>query len=350
MLAGLALAACSEAGPPPAKPPVRVRAIEARASNYAPVFTLTGVIAARTETNLAFRVGGRVSEKLVDVGAHVRPDTVMARIAPQEQQSDLRAAQAGVDAAQAQLKQAAATFERQQQLLARGFTTRASYDQAQQALGVAQGSLAAAESQLQSARDTLSYTDLRAGVSGIVTAANVEAGQVVQAAQTIFTVAFDGDRDAVFNVDEALLTSLPSPPSVQISLLSNPRITAPGFGRELSPVVDQRTGTIRAKVGIPNTPREMTLGAAVAGTAKGQARPAILLPWSALFSDRGQPAVWTIAPASKAVSLARIDVLAYESGFVVVAKGLEAGQEVVTAGVQLLRPGLVVEVAKGTGE
>ncbi|MER9416018.1 biotin/lipoyl-binding protein [Mesorhizobium sp. M0306] len=106
-------------------------------ANYAPRTSLTGVIAARTLNNLSFRVGGRVAERLVDVGQHVDQGTVLARIDPQEQEFDLRSAQADLDAAQAQLTQAAAAFERQKTLLAQGYTTRRDYDAAEQASKVA---------------------------------------------------------------------------------------------------------------------------------------------------------------------------------------------------------------------
>ncbi|WP_245523652.1 biotin/lipoyl-binding protein, partial [Mesorhizobium sp. M8A.F.Ca.ET.167.01.1.1] len=106
-------------------------------ADYAPRTSLTGVIAARTLNNLSFRVGGRVAERLVDVGQHVDQGAVLARIDPQEQESDLRSAQADLDAAQAQLTQAAATYQRQKTLLSQGFTTRRDFDSADQTLKVA---------------------------------------------------------------------------------------------------------------------------------------------------------------------------------------------------------------------
>lgn len=340
----LVLTACQGEQAPVVKQPLRVKAAEAMPTNYAPVLSLTGIIAARTETNVSFRTGGRVSERLVEVGDHVDAGAVLARIDPQEQQSDVRAAQAAVDAAQANVRQTTAAFQRQQTLLNQGFTTRREYDEAQQAMQVAQSSLDVAQSQLQNAKDALGYTELRAGAAGVVTAREVEAGQVVQAAQTIYTIAEDGDRDAVFNLNESALVVMPANPAVTITLLSNPRITAAGVGREISPVIDPRTGTIRAKVGIANTPPEMALGAAVSGSVTARPRQAVILPWESLFSDRGAPAVWTVDRLTSTVALTPVTVLSYNSGTVALSRGLAGGQQVVTAGGQLLRPGQTVEV------
>lgn len=328
------------------KLPVMVTTQTVALADYAPRTSLTGVIAARTLNNLSFRVGGRVAERLVDVGQHVERGMVLARIDPQEQESDLRSVQADLDAAQAQLTQAAATYQRQKTLLSQGFTTRRDFDSANQTLKVAQGSVDAAQSALANAKENLSYTELKAGAAGVITARQVEAGQVVQAAQTVFTIAEDGDRDAVFNVHETLVAQNAPSPAVTITLLSDPQVRAAGEVREISPAVDTATGSIRVKVGIPDTPVGMPLGAAVIGTVSARSVKAILLPWQALTSTRGQPAVWIVDPTSKAVKETPVEVLAFDSGVVVVAKGLQEGQSVVTAGGQLLSPGQTIEVAE----
>ena len=343
--AALLLAGCQKQEAADKKLPIMVRTETVAMADYAPRTSLTGVIAARTLNNLSFRVGGRIAERLVDVGQHVDQGAVLARIDPQEQQSDLRSAQADLDAAQAQLTQAAATYQRQKTLLSQGFTTRRDFDSADQALKVAQGSVDAAQSALANAKENLSYTELKAGAAGVITARQVEAGQVVQAAQTVFTIAEDGDRDAVFNVHETLVVQTPPSPAVTITLLSDPQVRATGKVREISPAVDTQSGSIRVKVGIPDTPAGMPLGAAVIGTVSAKPVKAILLPWQALTSTAGKPAVWIVDPSSKAVSTAPVEVLAFDSGVVAVDKGLQEGQSVVTAGGQLLSPGQMVEIA-----
>lgn len=344
--ATLLVSGCQKQEAAEGKQPVLVRVATAEVTDYAPRTSLTGVIAARTLNNLAFRVGGRVAERLAEVGQHVDKGTVLARLDPQEQESDLRSAQADLDAANASLTQAAAAFDRQKTLLAQGFTTRRDYDSAEQAVKVAGGSVDAAKSALANAQENLTFTELRAGAAGVVTARAVEAGQVVQAAQTVFTVAEDGDRDAVFNVQETLVVSTVPDPVVAIALVSDPKVTATGKVREISPAVDPASGSIRVKVAIPGTPAALPLGAAVVGTVSARSQKAIVLPWQALTSQDGKPAVWVLDPGSRAVTVAPVGILAYESGVIVLDKGLEAGQQVVTAGGQLLSPGEVVEVAE----
>ncbi|MBW8907721.1 MAG: efflux RND transporter periplasmic adaptor subunit [Mesorhizobium sp.] len=343
--AALATAGCQKQQAAEKKLPVMVTTQTVALADYAPRTSLTGVIAARTLNNLSFRVGGRVAERLVDVGQHVDPGAVLARIDPQEQESDLRSAQADLDAAQAQQTQAAAAFQRQKTLLLQGYTTRRDFDSADQALKVAQGGVDAANSALANAKENLSYTELKAGAAGVITARQVEAGQVVQAAQTVFTIAEDGDRDAVFNVQETLVAQTAPSPAVTITLLADPQIRAVGKVREISPAVDTASGSIRVKIGIPDTPAGMPLGAAVIGTVSARPVKAILLPWQALTSVAGKPAVWVVDPSSKAVAAAPVDVLAFDSGVVAVDKGLQEGQSVVTAGGQLLSPGQTVDIA-----
>ncbi|PRD42528.1 efflux RND transporter periplasmic adaptor subunit [Phyllobacterium phragmitis] len=319
-------------------------------SEFAPGLSLTGAIAARTLANFSFRVGGQIIEREADVGQHVMPQDVLARIDPVEQQVNIRTAQASVDAANSQVVQASSAFDRQKTLLAQGFTTRRQYDAAQEVLRTAQSALTVAKSQLANARDQLSFTELRANISGIVTARNIEVGQVVQATETVFTIAEDGPRDAVFDVQETLVADTKTDPVVTVTLLSNPLIKAQGRVREVSPAIDPATGTVRVKVSIADTPPQMTLGATVTGSMRMKPQRAAILPWSVLTSNGGQPAVWVIAGDANVATLAPVKILSYERERVVIESGLEEGQRVVTRGTQLLRAGEVVDIVEETGQ
>ncbi len=323
---------------------VPVAAVKAVASDYQPKLTLSGAIAARSLVNVSFRLNGQVVQRLVEIGQHVKKGQPLASIDDVEQQANLRVAQASKDAAHAQLVQAQANFARQKALLAQGFTTRSTYDQANQNLQTAQSALASAESQLNDARDQLSYTELQAPVSGVITARNVEAGQVVQAAQTAFSIAEDGPRDAVFDVQETLVNHAKIGMGVTIALLSDASISAEGKIREISPVVDAQTGTVRVKVAIAQTPPQMALGATVTGTVHMDSVKIVVLPWSAITSDAGRTAVWRLSKDSKVATLVPISVLAYEKGRVLVEGGLQEGELIVTKGAQMLRSGEVAEV------
>lgn len=343
----LALAGCGPDASAPTRIPLSVTAQTVEVVDYAPAVSLTGEIKARVQTDLSFRVSGRVIERNVDVGAHVQPDQVLARLDPQEQEANVSAAQAAVEAAEAQLRQATSNFERQKTLIGRGFTTRQSYEQAEEAFRTAQGSLEAARAQLGLARDQLSHTALRAGVAGIVTARSIESGQVVQAAQTAFSIARDGARDAVFSVYELIFTYERGDNQIEVALLTDPSVKVLGYVREVAPTVDPATGTVRVKIGIDSPPPAMTLGAAVTGSGRFRARRLIVVPWSALTSREGAPAVWVVDPQTKAVSLRAIDVEAYRSENIVVRGGLAPEDVVVTGGAQLLRPQQVVTVVAG---
>jgi RND family efflux transporter MFP subunit len=301
--------------------------------------TLTGEVQARFRAELSFRVSGRVLERLVDVGAHVNAGDLLARLDPAEQQADFDAATAGVAAAEAQLRVAQATFARQNQLLSSGFTTRVAYDQAQEQLRTAQSTLDSAKAELGRSREALDDTELHARAAGEITARSLEVGQVVQAAQSVFTLAQDGERDAVFDVPESMFLADLEGGSVSLALVSGPDVTAVGYVREVSPAVDPKSSTIRVKVAIQNPPLAMTLGSAVAGTAGTKPTTEITLPSTALMATGSKPAVWIVDPKTKTASLRLVTIGTYEAGAVLIKEGLEAGDRVVVDGGKLLSSG-----------
>ena len=202
--------------------------------------TLTGEVQARFNADLAFRISGRVVERLGGGWRSRRAGQVLARLDPAEQKADLDAAAAAVTAAESQLRVATATFERQKTLLSNGFTTRVAFDQAQEGLQSAEASLQDAKAQLGRAKDALGDTELRASAAGVITARKLEIGQVVDAGQSVFTLAQDGERDAIFDVDERILLGDTERGEVALKLLSDPNVTALGRVREISPAVDTK--------------------------------------------------------------------------------------------------------------
>jgi membrane fusion protein, multidrug efflux system len=301
--------------------------------------TLTGEVQARFRADLSFRVSGRVLARLVDVGAHVNAGDLLARLDPAEQQADFDAATASVAAAEAQLRVAQATFDRQNQLLSSGFTTRVAYDQAQEQLRTAQSTLESAKAELGRTREALGDTELHARAAGVITARNLEVGQVVQAAQSVFTLAQDGERDAVFDVPESMFLGDVESGGVSLALVSGPDVTATGYVREISPAVDPKSSTVRVKVAIQNPPAAMTLGSAVAGTAGTKPATEITVPWTALMAVGSKPAIWIVDPKTRTASLKPVIVGAYEAGAVQIREGLEAGDRVVIDGGKLLSSG-----------
>ena len=316
----------------------------AKGAPVAPNLALTGDVEARHQSQIAFRIDGKIVRRFVDVGAHITKDEVLAEIDPDQRKSDLSGVEAQVRSSQATLDQAQDTFRRQSDLLRTGFTTQASYAEASKTLRTAQAQRDAVVAQADSAKKQLGYTALRAGIDGIVTQRDAEVGQVVKAGDTVFTIAQDGPRDAVFTVYEALLVDPPEDKRISVMLQSDPSVRATATVREISPTVDSKTGGVKLKATIDDPPPRMTLGSTVVGLGTIGTARAVTLPWSALFRWQGQPAVWIVGADGTAtphgVTIDRFD----DSGMIL-KDGVEPGQRVVKAGVQFLRPGDPVEIA-----
>ncbi len=333
------LSACEKQSADASGQPAYVRTEIVRPKVRQGSVTQTGEVQARYRAELAFRVSGRVIARLVEVGAHVETGQVLARLDPSEQQADLDAATAAMAASESQLRVAAATFQRQKTLLANGFTTRVAFDQAQEGLKSAEASLEDAKAQLGKAKEALGDTELHADATGVITARRLEIGQVVQAAQPVFSLAQDGDRDAIFDVNEEVFFGDIEGGDVSLRLLSDPNVTALGRVREISPAIDTKSSTVRVKIAIQQPPPAMTLGSAVAGTVKLKLSAQIALPWTALMAAGNKPAVWIVDPATKTAALKAVTIGRHEAETVLIKHGLEPGERVVIDGGKLLSSG-----------
>src|SRR6516162_4582161 len=187
-----------------------VRTVTAARGEAAETVVLTGHVQAEDEPALAFRIGGRMIERPVNVGDRVEAGQVLAKLDPENELNELRSAESALAAAQVQLTYARGDFERQRQLLANGHTPRARFDQSQKTLQNAQSQVDNTEAQLEIARDRVNWTTLKADADGTVTARGAEPGEVVQAGQMIVRLARQGGRDAVFDVPAQLLRSAPA--------------------------------------------------------------------------------------------------------------------------------------------
>lgn len=344
----LLLAACQQetaAKPPPLRP---VRTMVVEKAKLGEQVALTGHIQAENEAVLAFRIGGRMISRSVGVGDRIDVDQVLAKLDPQNELNALRSAQANLAAAQGRLKEAANNFKRQETLLARGFTTKVLFDQAKQARQTAQSQVDDGKAQLKIAQDRVSYTELKADAAGTIIARGAEAGEVVQAGQMIFQVARQGGWDAVFDVPAQVLRSAPPDPVIVVSLTDDPSVTTTGRVRQVDPQADPITRTFRVRISLSDPPAAMRLGATVVGRVQFDATPAISIPAAALAEHDRQPSVWIVDPSSSTVSSRNVVVRRFDPGTVVVSDGLEAGDIVVTAGVQALHPGQKVRLLGST--
>lgn len=341
------LTACAPAEEAREKAPRRVETVVVRAEPMSEQIWTTGEIRARVQSDLSFRISGRITERLVDVGDRVTTGQILARIDAQEQEADLAVARATLLAAEAQQTQSQQAFDRQQSLFSSGVSTRATLDQAREALLRAQATVESAEAQVETARDTLAQTALTATADGIITARNAEVGQVAQAAQLIFTLAHDGPRDGVFNADESVFLGRELEESVEVRLLSGGDPIKASV-REVSPTIDTSTGTIRIKLSLEDAPNA-SLGSPILAIGRYKPVTTIDLPWSAMTSAAGQPAVWVVSPDTGTVGIRPVEVMAYGSGRFSVHSGLAEGEIVVTAGTKFLSDGDAVTF-EGAGE
>jgi membrane fusion protein, multidrug efflux system len=347
VLLGIPLAACSDHSNVPAERATLVKTALVQPHDRRSAVSLTGEVQARFNADLSFRVSGRVIARLADVGTHVNAGDLLARLDPAEQQADFDAAAAALAAAEAQLRVAQATFDRQSSLLSSGFTTRVAYDNALEQLRTAHSTLDFAKAELGRAREGLGDTELRARAAGVITARSLEIGQVVQAAQPVFTLAQDGERDAVFDVPETIFFGEVDHASVSLSLVSDSGVAGAGSVREISPAVNPKSSTVRVKVAIENPPAEMSLGSAVTGTVAVKAAAEIAVPWTALSASGSKPAVWVVDPKTRTAWLKPVTVGGYEARSVQITEGLNPGDRVVTDGGKLLSSGEPVTYSEG---
>ena len=311
--------------------------------------TLTGTVQAQEDVNLAFRIGGQLIERSVNVGDQVKTGQVVARLDPSTRRDALDGARANLAAAMARLVEARNTVERYEPLLPQGFVARAQFDRAVEARDAAQAQVDAAQAQVTSAETQLSYTELRADGPGTVTARGAEPGEVVSAGQMILRLAREGGRDAVFDVPARVKDAASSDLDVEVVLSTDPKVRATGRIREVSPQADPVTRTFLVRVGLTDPPQTMRLGSTVTGAARLGGIPGIAIPASALTAANGAPAVWVLDPDEGKVTLRNIEVARYELDRVLVERGLDEGELVVTAGVQALRPGQRVRLLGSAG-
>jgi RND family efflux transporter MFP subunit len=196
-----------------------------------------------------------------------------------------------------------------------------------------------AEAQLELAQDRLGFTELRTDVAGVVTARQIEPGEVVQPGQVVVQIARDDSRDAVFNVPATVLDTHLSDAKIRVALADAPAVIAYGSVREVAPQADPVTRTFAVRVGLQDPPEAMRLGSTVVGTIELATAAIVSIPASALTQQGRSPAVWVVDPVKSTVSLRDIDVLRFDPGKVILSQGLSPGEVIVTAGVQALHPG-----------
>ena len=338
------LSACGDK-PELVEQPRLVNVVAATLSGTGTDFGYSGEVLPRYETSLSFRLGGKIVARNVEVGSQVKKGDVLARLDPEDQQLGLRSAQSQLAAASSEYEQSKAELERYTDLYQKAFISKAEFDRRQNGYNVAKARLEQARVQLAATRNQTGYTELVADQSGLVTAIEVEVGQVVATGQAVMKLARTGEREVVISVPENRLKELSAAETIVIALWADPDRMYKGRVREVSPSADPVTRTYPARISILNADAAVKLGMTANVDLRGDARTlAVLLPASALFQDSGRSAVWVVDKASSQVKLVPVETGAYVEDKVVVVSGLNAGDLVVRAGVHKLYAGEKVRV------
>lgn len=343
-LAALVLAACGKAQAP-AEPVRAVKVITVGASNFQSGYEFSGEVRARVESRLGFRVGGKIIRRQAELGQQVKAGAVLAQLDPQDYRLAADAARAQVAAAKTNRDLAAADFKRYQALREQNFISGAELERRETSLKAAQAQLDQAQAQLAAQGNQAAYTSLVADISGVITAIEAEPGQVVSAGTPVVRIAQDGPRDVVFSVPEDKVAALKPGSAVTARLWAGNGDLA-GKIREVAASADPVTRTYPVKVSL-DAAVQPPLGATVSVMPQALSHagtPVIKLPTSALRQEGKGTAVWVLDQATMTVKSQPVEVATADGNDAVVAAGLQPGMLVVAAGVHVLSPGQKVTI------
>lgn len=346
------LSACSkkEAAPEPVR---AVKLVTVGEGQIESAQQYSGDVRARVESRLGFRVAGKITRREVELGQHVKAGQVLARLDARDYQLSADAARAQLASATTQRDLAEANAKRFRTLRAQNFISAAEMERYEANLKAAQASLDQARAQLSSQSNQENYTQLLADADGVVTAVEAEPGQVVSAGTPVVRIAQDGARDAVFSVPEDRHSAIKPGQGVKVRPWSDESRVINAQVREVAASADPATRTYVVKAALQGadlpslgaTVHVMPEGMGVSGEAVGS--QAIKLPTTALRQEGGSgqgTAVWLYDAASSSVKLQPVQIASADGNEAVIASGLQAGMQVVATGVHVLTPGQKVTV------
>lgn len=324
-----------------------VRSIQVNESFAAVGATYSGEIKARYETKLGFQTSGQIDSRLVEVGSRVKAGQLLMRLDPAQEILHLQSAQADVAAATTRVQQNRIDLQRAQELLAKQFASQAEVDQRRLALSESEFQLTSALAQQEIKQNQQSYTEIRADRDGIISEINAEVGQVVGAGQAVITLAVDGEREVSINIPEARVDELRDAHKLVVTLWALPGKTYCGELRELAPDADSLTRTYSARIAVKDADHALRLGmTASVFSPTVNDRNAIQIPLTAIFQQDGRNHVWVINDESK-VDLRGVELANPQNNSVLVTRGLNGNEVVVTAGVHMLYAGQKVKPLDG---
>jgi multidrug efflux system membrane fusion protein len=337
IFATLALAGCSAAEPPAQTAPRPALVVQpTSAGTLAQVYS--GEVRARYEPQLGFRIAGKISRRLVDVGDRVKKGQPLAELDAEDVTLRMRAAQARLSAAQADRELAQSELERYRTLVARQVISQSQFDAVESRFKASDAQYQQARADLDVARNQTGYAVLRAPRDGVIAHREAEAGQVVAAGQAVFTLAVAGEREVRIDLPEQDVDQMAVGQPVRIELWSQPGQFFPGQIRELAPAADPVSRTFEARVAFENAEVGAELGQSARVYIAGDTNARLTIPLAALTADAGEPFVWVVN-ADGTVHKTVVDAGAYREDRVPVLAGLSADDWIVAAGTQVLHEG-----------
>lgn len=319
----------------------RPRPVQTQAVEFAPESSsgeFVGVVRARYETDLGFRVAGKMTDRIVNVGDTVRTGDLIARLDPKDLELQVASAEAEISAAMSNFAQAAADEKRYADLKARGFAAVADYERKKAAKDEAAGRLERAQRSLDLARNQLAYAELRANADGVITATLAEPGQVVAIGQAVARLARRGGIEAVVALPETWLAEARAS-QASVRLWSGPDHRFAAHLRELSPQADPMTRTYAARFTIEQPDNSVALGMTATVTlSHGDGATVAKLPLAAVLNRGSGPAVYVV-DRSDALELRPVTIAAFTADSALLKSGVDAGERVVTLGVHTLTAG-----------
>jgi RND family efflux transporter MFP subunit len=350
---GAIVAGCGkepEAKPEAQSPDIRpVRVLKVDAAAAARSIEFAGEVRPRYETRLAFRVGGKMTERLVEVGTTVRAGQPVARLDPHDLELAAASARTQIVQLEAERKFAEGDLRRYRELREKNFISQAELDRRQSTYDSIDARLEAARAQSRQAANQAGYAVLAADQPGVITAIEAEAGQVVAAGQTIARLARSGEVEVVVAVPETQRDAFERAGAFSVGLNAFPGRSWKGRLRELSPLADPVTRTYLAKVTMLEPGGDVELGMSARVSAEvSSAERRIELPVSALYGKGDAMQVWLVEAVKDGIGTVRLQPVktrGLAGDHVLVDSGLSSGDVVVVAGAQLLRAGQRVRVA-----
>ncbi|WP_339487385.1 efflux RND transporter periplasmic adaptor subunit [Pseudomonas sp. EL_65y_Pfl2_R95] len=335
------LAACGNGEKP--EPIVRPALVVQPVPSTALQDTYPGEVRARYEPDLAFRIGGKVVKRHVDVGDRVKKGQALAELDPQDVRLQLESARAQVASAQANLQLVKAERDRYKTLQGRQLVSRSQYDNAENLYRSGLARLKQAQAEFNVANNQSDYAVLAASQDGVIAQREVEVGQVVAAGQTVFSLAIDGEREVRIDLPEQAYEHYRVGQQVEVELWSQPGKRFKGQIREMSPAADAQSRTFATRVAFSagQVPAELGQSARVFIAREGEV--ALGIPLSALTADAGEPYVWVVDPQHSTLKRTPVRVGPYSDNSVPVLAGLKADDWVVAAGTQVLQEGQQVK-------